>query len=230
PIRPLCTIDLDEIIKNDLVKDVEEFVGPRRTQWYANRGIPYRRGYLFHGPPGSGKTSTSTALAGHLKTNLFITSISEIRDDQHLRLIFQYPDAGDIVLLEDIDSAGIIREDMSGKSEQKAKKKKGVTLSGLLNVIDGTCGTSGVILIMTSNNPESLDKALVRPGRIDKQVYFGPVSQHVAKSIFMRMYQDETHNTENSTNKLIAELAHSFAENIPDYEITPAEVQGFLIR
>lgn len=65
--RPLSTIDLDLEIKEDLVKDFERFVIPGRAKWYLDRGVPYYRGFLFHGPPGTGKSSTAFALASHLK-------------------------------------------------------------------------------------------------------------------------------------------------------------------
>lgn len=176
----------------DLVKDIEEILEPSRAKWYAHRGIPYRCRYLFHGNPGTGKTSTSTALAGHFKDNLYIASLSQIHDDAHLTQIFGEPCKGDIIHLEDIDPAGINRENMGAdRKKRSGSKKKGVTLSGLLNAIDSISAMNGVILIMTSNNPESLDEALVRPGRIYKQVYMGPVSQEVAKSIFIRMYQED---------------------------------------
>ena len=176
----------------DLVKDIEEFLEPSRAKWYAHRGIPYRCGYLFHGNPGTGKTSTSVALAGHFESNLYIATLSQIHDDAHLTRFFSEPRKGDIILLEDIDSAGINRESMGADGKKRSKsKKKGVTLPGLLNAIDSISGMNGVILIMTRKNPESLDEALIRPGRIDKQVYMGPVSQEVAKSIFIRMYQED---------------------------------------
>jgi ATP-dependent 26S proteasome regulatory subunit len=88
------------------------------------------------------------------------------------------PRKGDIIPLEDIDSAGINRSNIGTDGKKRGKsKKKGVTLSSLLNTIDSISRMNGVILIITSNNLESLDEALIRPGRIDRQVYMGPVSQ-----------------------------------------------------
>ena len=87
-----------------LVTDVEKFLNGSR--WYYDRGIPYRRGYLLHGPPGSGKTSFVLALAGHLDFNICVLSLSDsgMTDDRLNHLLTQAPPRS-IILLEDIDAA-----------------------------------------------------------------------------------------------------------------------------
>ncbi|KAF2662098.1 P-loop containing nucleoside triphosphate hydrolase protein [Lophiostoma macrostomum CBS 122681] len=227
PARSLATIDLDDRTKEMLVKDVETYVDPNRQQWYANRGIPYRRGYLFHGPPGTGKTSTSTALAGKLNSRLYIASLGALKDDRALKFVFGCLAKGDVLLLEDIDSAGIVRENMR---DNKKKDSTGIKLAELLNAIDGAASVEGIVLIMTTNEPENLDPALVRPGRIDRQVYFGEINRFVARSIFLRMYQDEKApgNDEEVINHQLHSLATAFAAKIPENKVTPAEVQTFL--
>jgi chaperone BCS1 len=138
---------------------------------------------------------------------------------------FQKAEPGDVLLLEDIDSAGIQREDIqTGKT-----KNSGVTLSGLLNAIDGGAAPEGLVLIMTSNNPESLDPALVRPGRIDVQILFGEVTQDVARSVFLRMYRDDDTEGSHVDEELLTQ-ADIFAGKVPEKKITPAEVQGFLMN
>ncbi|KAF2471704.1 P-loop containing nucleoside triphosphate hydrolase protein, partial [Lindgomyces ingoldianus] len=233
PTRPISTIDLDEDIKKALVEDVERYLSPERAQWYANRGIPYRRGYLFHGPPGTGKSSMSLALAGLFNKDLYMLSLSDVESESDLKdLLDTVKQTHSIVLLEDIDSARIGRENMTKKKEEEeeAHKKGGISLSGLLNAIDGPNALDGTVLIMTTNNPETLDKALIRNGRIDMQVYFGPVSQVVAESIFLRMFQKENDKEPNeAVDENIAHLAQQFSLQIPDRSLTPAEVQGFLM-
>jgi chaperone BCS1 len=64
PSRPMDTVVLNDEQKNTLIADVNEYLSPTSPQWYASRGIPLRRGYLFHGPPGTGKSSLSFALGG----------------------------------------------------------------------------------------------------------------------------------------------------------------------
>jgi chaperone BCS1 len=218
--RPL-SIDLDEAIKTDLIGDIEKFLSPSRQQWYGNRGIPYLRGYLFAGSPGTGKSSISLAIAGLTGGNLFMISMNEVQDEAHLKRLFVDPEKRDILLLEDIDSAGIGREKMV---EEKKPKKKGISLSGLLNTID-TARKDGVILIMTTNDPGSFDPALVRPGRMDKTVVFSLVDQAVTKNTFRRIYQSD--DVDSADNRVL-ELAEQFVATIPPLKFTPAEIQGFL--
>lgn len=85
-------------------QDLRRFLG--RGKWYADRGIPYRRGYLLHGPPGSGKTSFIQALAGNLSYNICLLNLSErgLTDDKLNHLLGITPERS-IVLLEDVDAA-----------------------------------------------------------------------------------------------------------------------------
>ncbi|KAH7125213.1 P-loop containing nucleoside triphosphate hydrolase protein [Dendryphion nanum] len=227
PKRPLNTIDLDEAIKADLL----DYIATFRTDAaeYARRGIPWRRGYLFHGPPGTGKSSTARALASHVDAGLWQIDLGKVPDDASLAQLFQNPFSGDILLLEDIDAAGIVREETMRSKSKKGKGKDGgagnVTLQGLINALDSSLGLAeGVIVIMTTNNPEGLDPALLRDGRMDKKVELGYVTHEVAVSIFKRMFD------RNIDPKTLETLAENFANKLPDRKLTPAEVQGFCLR
>jgi chaperone BCS1 len=127
---------------------------PRR-KFFADCGIPYRRGYLFYGPPGTGKSSFSAALAGYLGCDIYhIALASGDIDDSRLHRLFLGLPRKCVVVIEDIDSAGIGREEepsstLNGMGPmpmldatamaalQKPRRKNPVTLSGLLNAIDG---------------------------------------------------------------------------------------------
>ncbi|EKG14218.1 ATPase AAA+ type core [Macrophomina phaseolina MS6] len=243
--RPMSTIDIDEAVKKNLLEDARRYFHVSARNFYANRGIPHRRGYLFYGPPGCGKSSISQAMAGHFRIPIFTVSLasSDMTDDVLEQLFDGVADRCDppkcIVLLEDIDSAGISREKM--RAARARRRQRGVTLSGLLNIIDGVAALEGRLLIMTSNTPDTLDAALVRPGRIDKQVYFGPVTHAVAASIFARMFTvgpDEQFDYEQSARQQqqqqpdcgLPALASAFGAVVPEKLVTPAETQCYLLE
>lgn len=106
------SVVLDEGVKERIVDDVRAFMA--RGRWYSDRGIPYRRGYLLHGPPGSGKSSFVQALAGELEYNICVLNLSErgLTDDKLNHLLANAPERS-IVLLEDIDAAFSGREQTS---------------------------------------------------------------------------------------------------------------------
>lgn len=242
PARKLDGVVMESAKKTALVSDIEYYLSTACRKYYAARGIPYRRGYLAYGPPGTGKTSVAVALASHFTVPIFLLNMSgQDLDDKNLEDLFSQLPQKSILLLEDVDSAGLQREQMASpdapqESEKgKAAPKKGVTLSGLLNALDGPASVDGRILIMTSNSPDSLDAALVRPGRCDVKVLFGYVTPEVSSIMFSRIYTKTPEETfEGETNVAetmdIPAMATLFAAQIPlDAPITPAEAQAWLL-
>jgi hypothetical protein len=110
-----------------------------------------------------------------------------------------------------------------------------LTLSGLLNCIDGPMSRDGRIVCLTSNAPDSLDPALVRPGRCDHKILFGYASEEISTQLFEHLYTKRSDElvegeTSISDDHDIPSMARAFAQAIPpDSMITPAEVQGYLM-
>lgn len=183
--RILGSVILDDGIAESIVKDVRDFLNS--GDWYHTRGIPYRRGYLLYGPPGSGKSSFIQALAGELDYNICILNLSEnnLTDDRLNHLMNHIPDRS-ILLLEDIDAAFNKRE----QTEEKGYTS-GVTFSGLLNALDGVASAEECITFMTTNHAEKLDPALLRPGRVDFKVLVDNASESQVSHMFLRFYENE---------------------------------------
>jgi DNA polymerase III delta prime subunit len=141
-----------------LLDDVRSFFSKR--SWYAQMGIPWRRGYLLYGPPGTGKTSMAFALAGELHLNLCWLSLTNPKlNDQTIAMLLQKTPARSLILIEDVDAFFAAR--------QKQDDRIAVSFSGLLNALDGVAAQEGRIIFLTTNHRELLDPALIRPGRID---------------------------------------------------------------
>eukprot|EP00912_Choanoflagellata_sp_UC4_P001703 UC4_evm1s1086 len=249
PSRPMDTVILEGKTSETLAKDIKSFM--ESSEWYYSRGIPYRRGYLLYGPPGCGKTSCITALAGELHMVICIIDLSNslITNDTLLTLFASAPKHS-ILLLEDVDVAFKKREDLDSDTinsedtdalnsnkthplykrleEQKKRKKQagGVTFSGLLNAIDGVAAQEGKIIIMTTNYIEELDPALIRPGRVDVRAFFQKGSKRCAQRLFKRFYRDSPE----CTDEEVSTLSSRFAELIPSKKLSMAQIQGHLMN
>jgi chaperone BCS1 len=407
PSRNLDTVILDSEQKSRILQDMNEYLHPLSSKWYASRGIPYRRGYLFSGPPGTGKTSLSFSLAGIFGLDIHIINLMDpTMTESLLSRLFNNLPKRCIVLFEDIDAAGIKKrhdesdsdsdtesesdDEDTAKTKARRSKSRGrsmikgqvangekesaapngdavehhingdatqdndasakmsqtktlittngrsgsqvspngisnashaiskssspspkprnhspitveslaraliaasrrarsaspspspaprkrhrsrktkassdtdneptskISLSGLLNVIDGVATHEGRILIMTTNHPEKLDPALIRAGRVDMQISFSCATASQIKSLFLRMYAgdsiptvtsrtllvrtDAVKETERTTVFADAEtpltkdelekLSSRFAAELPEGKFAPSDVQGYLL-
>ena len=214
--RPLSSVILDQGISESILSDCKEFI--TNSQWYTDRGIPYRRGYLFHGPPGCGKSSYIMALAGELEYSICLLNLSErgLSDDRLNHLLSTAPQQS-VVLLEDVDAAFVSRED-SKHVKTAYEGLSRLTLSGLLNALDGVASTEGRIVVMTTNYIDRLDPALIRPGRVDIKQFIGYATEHQLQQMFARFYPESS-----------IEKSRLFARTVVDRVSRPvslAEVQG----
>lgn len=195
--RPLDSVVLADGILDTIVADVAQFLDARDD--YDRFGLPWHRGYLFPGPPGTGKTSLVRALAGHFNLDLWYMPLSDIPSDTDvLRQISQI--RGGILLLEDVDvfrstadrdatAAASITESMA--AAPAAGSRDQLTLSGVLNALDGVATPPGLVTMMTTNHPERLDSALVRSGRVDMRVELGLIeSPDHARRLVHALYGD----------------------------------------
>lgn len=142
--------------KDFLIDDIDIFL--KNSAWYYKRGITYKRGYIFYGLPGNGKTATVQAIARNYKKDVYYISLTNLEQDAHLAKLFTNLRGGGIIVFEDVDTY------FDGR---KNNNPNGVSFSMLLNCLDGVFSQNGTILIMTTNHIEKLDPALIRPGRID---------------------------------------------------------------
>ncbi|KZT39200.1 P-loop containing nucleoside triphosphate hydrolase protein [Sistotremastrum suecicum HHB10207 ss-3] len=244
--RPLDSLIIEESTKTTLLDDVKEFLGSE--SWYIDRGIPYRRGYLLHGPPGTGKTATIYTLAGELGLEIYVLTMSEgLINDAGLKALIRAVPSHAILLLEDIDcvshSLRIEQDEAMNDPQSRPVSKSAVTLSGLLNAIDGVGTDRGRLIFCTTNHLNHLEPALLRPGRIDVKVEYKAASQAQARTLFIAFFTDRTPSSSSShdnttgassesaavTSSVVSELAHRFSKLIPPHEFIIPDLQGYLL-
>ncbi len=205
--RPLSSVVLPDGVADTLVSDVQQF---RDSQlWYRDLGIPHRRGYLFYGPPGTGKSSLVGALAGHFRAPVYALHLAarDLTDDRLLALFSRIPPAA-FVLLEDVDAAF---------AQRRTSDDHRLTLSGLLNAIDGVAAKDGIALVLTTNHLERLDPALVRPGRVDIRIAFAYASTSQVERLYQRFFPN-------------SRLASLFAGRLEPDTIPISSLQEFLLE
>jgi ATP-dependent 26S proteasome regulatory subunit len=239
----------------DIIRTRVEFFVNNRS-WYNEKGVPYTLGLLLSGPPGTGKTSSIKCLANETGRHVININFNNDMSKTQLENLFfndtliilnsatgqnerySIPLDQRIYVLEDIDcQSDIVKErsllENSSNKENQTEDTNKVDLSFLLNLLDGIFETPGRIVIMTSNHPKILDKALIRPGRIDVIADFQKCSNEtILKMIeffYDRKLEDEFINR---INKLIpriitpAEMSKIMFENFSDYVNTIIQLEN----
>ncbi|MEL7026909.1 MAG: AAA family ATPase, partial [Pseudomonadota bacterium] len=206
--RPLTTVVCDDDRVEKLVEDVRWFFSAQ--DWYMQRGVPWRRGYLLYGPPGTGKSSVIRSVASEVDLSIATIDIGRksLTDDALAEAMVEAPDRS-MLVIEDIDAV------FSGRD--RSSEKGGISFSGLLNAIDGVGAQEGRVLFMTTNHIDALDPALIRPGRADKHVELGYVGATAAREMFLRFFPGED------------VLADGFASKLGETRLAPAAIQGWLL-
>ncbi|KAF7015482.1 hypothetical protein CFC21_029321 [Triticum aestivum] len=235
------TLAMDPVLKQAVTDDLDRFL--KRKEYYRRIGKAWKRGYLLFGPPGTGKSSLVAAMANYLRFNLYDLDLSEVRLNSALqRLLIAMPNKS-ILVIEDIDCCfdAKSREDRTmpvpaddGSSSDDdvpedmahhpgPRQQQTITLSGLLNLIDGLWSTSGEerIIIFTTNYKDRLDPALLRPGRMDMHIYMGHCCWEAFKTLAVNYHLVDDHALFPEIQELLAAV---------EVKVTPAEVSEMLLR
>jgi chaperone BCS1 len=183
--RPAKSLVLADGVVEAVLADARRFLSSKNR--YSELGIPYRRGYLLAGPPGTGKSSLAAVIASELKIPLYMLNLSGLKNDAEVLDSFTSVPQRGAILIDDIDAmrVSLTRENVGNQNQPQAT---GCTLAGLLNAIDGVASSDGRIVIMATNRPELLDPALIRPGRIDYRIDFGPLDSKECTEFFLRFF------------------------------------------
>ena len=225
--------------KPEFLKRMDFFVN--RKDWYYRKGIPYTLGFMFYGEPGCGKTSTIKAIANYTKRHIININLDDIISKTQLKNLFYneklivlnpetnkedlytIPINKRIYVIEDIDCMTDIVQTRNLQTPNEEKKEESedddpdkITLSCLLNILDGTLETPGRIIVITTNHPEKIDKALIRPGRMDMKIHFKKFNREMIQQMVNGFYD--------------IDVKKNVVSKFPNYILTPAEVNAILFR
>ncbi|XP_037495144.1 AAA-ATPase ASD, mitochondrial [Jatropha curcas] len=226
---------MKEQIKNDLIKFT------KGKDYYAKIGKAWKRGYLLFGPPGTGKTTMVAAMANFLNYDVYDLELTTVKDNSELRRLLIETTSKSIIVIEDIDCSLDLtgqrkpkkekdddekdenKDPVSKKKkelEEEASKSSKVTLSGLLNFIDGiwsACGGERIIvfttIVFTTNYVEKLDPALIRRGRMDRHIEMSYCCFEAFKVLAKNYLDIDSHELFVKIEKLLEEV-----------KMTPADV------
>ncbi|WCJ20846.1 P-loop containing nucleoside triphosphate hydrolases superfamily protein [Euphorbia peplus] len=228
------TIALPTKLKNEIKNDLIKF--SKGKDYYAKIGKAWKRGYLLYGPPGTGKSTMIATMANLLDYDIYDLELTTVKDNSELRKLLIETTGKSIIVIEDIDCSLDLTGQRKPNKEKKeeegeegkdpiSKKKKEdeaesnksskVTLSGLLNFIDGlwsACGGERII-VFTTNYVEKLDPALIRRGRMDKHIHLSYCCYEAFKILANNYLDVESHDLFPEIEKLLDET-----------NMTPADV------
>jgi len=227
------TLAMDTAKKEEIKKDLIKF--SKGKDYYAKIGKAWKRGYLLYGPPGTGKSSMIAAMANLLDYDVYDLELTTIKDNSELRKLLIETKGKSIIVIEDIDCSLDLtgqRKKRKEKDDDEADKEKDpiskmkreeeeesgsgskVTLSGLLNVIDGiwsACGGERII-IFTTNYVDKLDPALIRRGRMDKHIEMSYCCFEAFKVLAKNYLDIESHELFGKIEELFVETKMSPAD------------------
>lgn len=229
------TLALEPEKKKEIIDDLITF--SQAEEFYSRIGRAWKRGYLLYGPPGTGKSTMVAAMANLLNYDIYDLELTAVKDNTELRKLLIETSSKAIVVIEDIDCSLDLTGQRSKKKEeekqgddkeQKPKspkeerdgKNSQVTLSGLLNFIDGlwsACGGERLI-VFTTNFVEKLDPALIRKGRMDKHIELSYCSFEAFKVLADNYLRLESHHLFDKISALLKEA-----------KMTPADVAEHLM-
>ncbi|KAL6335654.1 hypothetical protein AAG906_030792 [Vitis piasezkii] len=213
------TLAMDSELKKALVDDLDNFINGK--DYYRRIGKAWKRGYLVYGPPGTGKSSLIAAMANHLKYDIYDLDLRAIYNNSDLKLLLLAMSSRSILVMEHVDCMFNILQSQEEDCSW-APRKNQVTLSGLLNFIDGVwsfCGDQGRIIIITTNHRDKLDPALLRPGRMDMHIHMSYCTVSAFKQLAFNCLGVRHHPLFQQIEGLISKV-----------EVTPAEVSGELMK
>lgn len=206
PSRSRDTLFNNGNMKDELLKDAAQFKSQDAYDWFIKHSIPYKKCYLFHGPPGTGKTSMIHCMASELNMNVcyFQPSLKDLQENNIAKCIEKAP-GNSIMVMEDID--------------MYFDNQHGTVFSSFINILDGITCPFGQIFILTTNNMDKMKGPLCRSSRIDMSIEFDFPNSSEMRKYYLSFYEKDEDGADKFMRKLanrklsIASLQNIFTKN-----------------
>ncbi|CAN6203300.1 unnamed protein product [Urochloa humidicola] len=212
------TLAMEPAKKKEIMDDLDKFRSS--GEFYQRIGKPWKRGYLLYGPPGTGKSTMIAAMANYLSYDIYDIELTMVRNNNDLRKLLIETTGKSIVIIEDIDCSLDLTGERATRAPHYDPTASKVTLSGLLNFIDGIWSALGGerIVVFTTNHVEMLDPALIRRGRMDKHIEMSYCGFEAFKTLAKNYLDIDEH-----------EMFTAVEEHLREVDITPADVAECLM-
>lgn len=235
--RRLSSVVIDAKVKSDMVSQIETFNNSRT--WYEDKGINHKLVYVLHGAPGMGKSSLIFALASHFNRNIYMININAVEDSNFQASLNSIPE-GSFIVFEDLDASeatktregdGSKEDDDEEKDSFGTGRKSRVSLSTILNALDGIASFSNNVLFATTNHIENLDPALLRSSRCDHVIELKKLRDVEIREYITMMFGDDVlipaYQFENISGSDLQALYLDNRDNSEKFiRMIPAEIVG----
>ena len=213
--RDFNSVFIEEHKKDLIINEIESFLAKKDV--YDKISIPYKKGFIFHGESGTGKTTVAYLIAKKYKRNLCYIDLSNVGADEIGDIFSEIPE-NSVVVFEDIDCNGI-SEKRGSKSigDGIEGQSKGGFLSILLQELDSPLSKSNVIFIATTNHIEKIDPALLRDSRFGVQIKFELADESLAEKMLKFYLEDPA-------------LVEKAKSEIEKYPIAQSKIQAIAIK
>lgn len=187
--RPLDTVALNHTDKNFIKESIDHFINNR--QWYLDNGLPHKIAMLLDGKPGSGKTSLVKAIASHYDFSIYIINLSVMSDEKLSHAMSSVP-SNSIILMEDFDACSATKNRVQVQESSSLDiGMEMLTLSGILNSLDGVVPLDRCVVAMTTNHKELIDEAIYRKGRVDLSISINELTPELIREYTQKAFPDE---------------------------------------
>lgn len=202
PKRPMQSIAINKELRDSLLSQITHF--KKNRQWFYARALAYKLTYILHGMPGTGKTSIIKSIASEFDMNLCIININYM-SDMLLESAFSTVPDNSIIIIEDFDSSTVTTsrgiqyqnssdESMENKAPRETSSEKSgfglLSLTGLLNALDGVIPIDNCIVFMTTNDIGKVDPAIYRKGRVDHILEIGELGTEEIREYTEYLFPD----------------------------------------